>query len=77
MTVKAKRGDKEALLTTQCRLGCGCEETNLHVIAKCKHPEVVAERRRRRSVSEVHALINTLPVSPLARKVLSMSWALD
>ena len=43
MTVKAKWGDREAMLTTQCRLGCGCEETNWHVIAKCKHPEVVAE----------------------------------
>ena len=28
MTVKTKRGDREAVLTTQCRLGCGCEETN-------------------------------------------------
>ena len=24
MTVKAKRGDMEVILTTQCRLGCGC-----------------------------------------------------
>ena len=28
-------------------------------------------------MAEVHALIDTLPVSPLARKVLGMSWALD
>ena len=77
MTLKAKRGDREAMLTTQCRLGCGCEEANwhMHVIAECKHPEVVAERRR--CVAEVHELIGTLPVSPLARKVLGMPWALD
>ena len=75
MTVKARRGDREALLTTQCRLGCACEETNWHVLAECKHPEVVAERRR--CVAEVHKLIDTLPVSPLARKVLGISWALD
>ena len=30
MTVKAKRGNREAMLTTQCRLGCGCEKTNWH-----------------------------------------------
>ena len=45
------------------------------MIAECKHPGVVAERRR--CVAEVHALIDTLPVSPLARKMLGISWALD
>ena len=75
MTVKTKRGDRETMLTTQCRLGCGCEETNWHVIAERKHPEVVAERRR--CVAEVHASIDTLPVSPLAKNVLGMAWVLD
>ena len=28
MSVMAKRGNKEALLTRQCRLGCNAEETN-------------------------------------------------
>ena len=45
MTVRARRGDKEALLTSQCRLGCNAEETNWHVLAECKHSEVVRERR--------------------------------
>ena len=34
MTVRARRGVREALLTTQCRLGCPCEETNWHVLAE-------------------------------------------
>ena len=45
------------------------------MISECRHPEVVAERRR--CAAEVHALIDTLPVSPLARKVLGISLALD
>ena len=45
------------------------------MIAECGYPEVVAERRR--CVAELHALIDTLPVSPLAGKVLDMSWGLD
>jgi hypothetical protein len=36
ITVKAKRVDKEAMLRTQGRLGCRCEETNWHVIAECR-----------------------------------------
>ena len=57
MTVKANPGDREATLTTHCRLEHGREETNWHVIAECRHPELVAERRR--CVAEVHAMIDT------------------
>ena len=71
MSAKAKQGGREVMLTTQRRFGCGCEETNWHVIAECRHPEVVAEGRG--CVAEVYALIDTLPVSPLARKVLGIS----
>ena len=43
MAVVARRGNKEALLTRQCRLGCNAEETNWHVLAECKYSEVVTE----------------------------------
>ena len=74
MTVLAQRGNKEALLTRQCRLGCNAEETNWHVLAECKHSEVVRERRR--CVAAVHKLVAAMDVSPYAKKIMGLSWAL-
>ena len=75
MSVMARRGSKEALLTRQCRLGCDAEETNWHVLAECKHNEVVRERRR--CVAAVHQLVATMDVSDYAKKIMGLSWALD
>ena len=75
MSVMARRGNKEALLTRQCRLGCGAEETNWHVLAVCKHSEVVRERRR--FVAAVLQLVATMHVSDYAKKIKGLSWALD
>ena len=44
MAVRPGRGDKEVLFTRQCRRGFNAEETNWHVLAECKHGEVVRER---------------------------------
>ena len=75
MSVMARRGNKEALLTRQCRLGCDAEETNWHVLAECKHSEVVGERRH--CVAAVHQLVATMDVSDYAKKIMGLSWALD
>ena len=55
---------------------CGeAEETNWHVHAECKHAAVVAQRRR--SVAAIHEVVQALPVSGLAKKLLGMPWALN
>ena len=75
MTVRARRGDKKALLTRQCRLGCNAEETNWHVLAECKHSEVVRERRR--CVAAVRQLVASMDVSDYAKRIMGLTWALD
>ena len=61
MTVMARRGNKGALLIRQRRLGCNAEETNWHVLAECKHREVVREMRR--CVAVVHQLVAGMDLS--------------